>query len=122
MKEGYVVKTNFDRLTTRVNADFEANDWITIGGSANVTISESEGPTSAGTGSIVNPFGFAKNIGSIYPVYVNDLQGNIVFTEAGGPLFDSGEGFPEYNIGSRPVNQGRHALQELILNDERTRK
>ena len=120
-EEGYVVKTNFNRLTTRLNADFEANDWIKLGGSANISVSESEGPTSAGSGSIVNPFGFAKGIGSIYPVYVNDLQGNIVLDAAGRPVFDSGEGFPEYNIGSRPTNQGRHALQELLLNDERTR-
>ncbi len=120
-EEGYVLKTNFKRLTTRLNADFDVNDRIKIGGSANIAVSETEGPTSSGTGSIVNPFGFAKNIGSIYPVYVNDLQGNIVLTEAGGPLFDAGEGYPEYNIGSRPVNQGRHALQELLLNDERSR-
>ena len=120
-EDGYVVKTNFNRLTTRLNADFEANDWITIGGSANITISESEGPTSAGTGSIVNPFGFAKNIGSIYPVYINDLNGDLVLDAAGNPVFDNGEGFPQYNIGSRPVNQGRHALQELLLNDERNR-
>jgi len=120
-EEGYVVKTSFNRLTTRLNADFEANDWIKIGGSANISVSESEGPTSAGTGSIVNVFGFAKNIGSIYPVYVNDLQGNIVLTESGSPVFDNGEGYSEYNIGSRPTNQGRHALQELLLNDERTR-
>ena len=120
-EEGYVVKTNFNRLTTRLNADFEANNWIKIGGSANITVSESEGPTSAGTGSIVNPFGFAKGIGSIYPVYLNDLDGNLVLDAAGNPVFDNGEGYPEYNIGSRPVNQGRHALQELLLNDERTR-
>ena len=120
-EEGYVVKTNFNRLTTRLNADFEANDWITLGGSANITVTESEGPTSSGTGSIVNPFGFAKNIGSIYPVYLNDLDGNLVLDAAGDPVFDNGEGYPQYNIGSRPVNQGRHALQELLLNDERTR-
>ena len=67
------------------------------------------------------PFGFAKGIGSIYPVYVNDLNGNIVRDIAGNPVFDSGEGFPEYNIGSRPINQGRHALQELLLNDRRNK-
>jgi len=120
-EEGYVVTTKFTRLTTRLNADFELTDWLTMGGSANITISESVGPTSAGTGSIVNPFGFAKNIGSVYPVYVNDLQGNLVLDAAGNPVFDNGEGFPEFNIGSRPVNQGRHALQELLLNDERNR-
>ncbi|MEY8019981.1 SusC/RagA family TonB-linked outer membrane protein [Muriicola sp. SD30] len=120
-EEGYVVTSEFDRLTTRVNAEFNVSDRITIGGSANVTISNAAGPSSAGTGSIVNPFGFAKNIGSVYPVYVNDLQGNIVLDPLGNPLFDNGEGFSEYNIGSRPISQGRHALQELLLNDERDR-
>jgi TonB-linked SusC/RagA family outer membrane protein len=120
-EQGYVVTSNFDRLTTRLNADFDVNDKLKIGGSANITISESVGPSSAGTGSIVNPFGFAQGIGSVYPVYVNDLNGNIALDDAGNPLFDNGEGFSEYNIGSRPVNQGRHALQELLLNDERNR-
>lgn len=118
---GYVRTSEYDRLTTRVNGDFDVKDWITLGGSANITTSNSRGPSSAGTTSIVNPFGFAKNIGSIYPVYVNDLQGNLVLDEGGNPIFDNGEGYSQYNIGSRPINQGRHALQELLLNDERDR-
>jgi len=120
-EEGYVKTTGYNRLTTRLNGDFDVKDWITVGGSANITIAESAGPTSAGTGSIVNPFGFAQNIGSIYPVYVNDLDGNLVLDAGGNPIFDSGEGYPEYNIGSRPINQGRHALQELLLNNEITK-
>lgn len=118
---GYVRTSEFDRLTTRLNADFDANSWITMGGSANITTTNSRGPSSAGGGSIVNPFGFAKNIGSIYPVYVNDQNGNLVLDEAKNPIFDAGEGYSEFNIGSRPINQGRHALQELLLNDERDR-
>ena len=118
-EEGYVITTGFNRLTTRLNADFELNDWITMGGSVNLALAESKGPTSAGTTSIVNPFGFAKNIGSIYPVYVNNLDGNLIRDAAGRPVFDNGEGYSEYNIGSRPINQGRHALQELLLNNER---
>ena len=118
-EEGYVLTTGFDRLTTRLNADFELNNTITMGGSANIALSNSSGPTSAGEGSIANPFGFAKGIGSIYPVYLNDLQGNLVLDAGGNPIFDNGEGYSEYNIGSRPTNQGRHALQELLLNDER---
>ncbi|MCR9228116.1 MAG: TonB-dependent receptor [Flavobacteriaceae bacterium] len=120
-EESYVITSNFDRITTRLNAEFDVNDKLTIGGSANIAITEAAAPSSAGSGSIVNPFSFAKGIGSVYPVYVNDLQGNIVTDVFGNPVFDSGEGFPEYNIGSRPVNQGRHALQELLLNDERNR-
>ena len=120
-EEGYVRTTEFDRLTTRVNGDFDVKEWLTIGGSANVTTSNSAGPALTSLTSIVNPFGFAKDMGSIYPVYVNDQQGNLALDKAGNPIFDSGEGFPEFNIGSRPRNQGRHALQELLLNDERDR-
>lgn len=120
-EEGYVVTSEFDRLTTRVNGEFDVSDRITLGGSANITLSNAAGPSSAGTGSIVNPFGFAKNIGSVYPVFVNDLNGNLVLDDFGNPVYDNGEGFAEFNIGSRPISQGRHALQELVLNDERDR-
>jgi TonB-linked SusC/RagA family outer membrane protein len=120
-EEGYVIRTGYERLTTRLNADFELNDWITMGGSANITIAEATGPSSSGTASIVNPFGFAKNIGSVYPVFVNDLQGNLVLDAGGKPIFDNGEGYSEFNIGTRPISQGRNALQELTLNNERDR-
>jgi len=118
-EESFVIKSGYDRLTTRLNAEFDVSERIKIGGSANTAIEEFTGPSSAGTGSIVNPFGFAKNIGSIYPIYVNDRQGMLVRDAFGDPVFDSGEGFSEFNIGSRPISQGRHAVQELLLNDER---
>jgi len=120
-EEGYIKTSDYDRLTTRLNTDFDVKDWLTVGGQAYITTSNSVGPSSAGTGSIVNPFGFAKGIGSIYPVFVNDQQGNLVLDESGDPLFDAGEGYSDFNIGTRPRNQGRHALQELLLNDERDR-
>ena len=116
--EGYIRTTGFDRLTARLNAEFNVSEKLTIGGSANLALTEARGPSSAGTGSIVNPFGFAQGIGSIYPVFVNDQQGNIVRDESGNPVWDNGEGFSEFNIGSRPINQGRHAIQELFLNRE----
>lgn len=116
--ESYVITSGFKRLTTRLNAEFDVSKSIKIGGSANLALTEARGPSSGGTGSIVNPFSFAQGMGSIYPVFVNDQQGNIVRDELGNPLWDSGEGFSEFNIGSRPRNQGRHAIQELRLNRE----
>ena len=117
--ESYVVTSGFDRLTARLNADFQVNDRIKIGGGANVALTESKGPSSAGFNSIANPFLFAQRIGSIYPVFINDRQGNIARDSFGNPIWDNGEGFPEFGVGTRPTNQGRHALQELILNSER---
>ena len=116
--ESYVIRSGFDRLTSRLGGEFQANDRIKIGGSANLALTETRGPSSAGSGSIVNPFSFSQNMGSIYPVYVNDRDGNIVKDAEGNPVWDNGEGFADYGIGSRPRNQGRHALQELTLNNE----
>ena len=118
-EESYVITSGFDRLTARLNGEFDVTDRFKVGGNAYIAISEARGPSSAGTGSIVNPFGFALGVGSVYPVYVNDLDGNIVLDNFGNPVYDNGEGYAEYNIGSRPINQGRHAIQELVLNNER---
>jgi TonB-linked SusC/RagA family outer membrane protein len=117
-EESYIITSDFDRLTMRLNAEFQVSNRIKVGGSVNLALTNSNAPSSAGTGGIVNPFTFAQNIGSIYPVFVNDLNGNIVNDELGNPVWDNGEGFSEFNIGSRPVNQGRHAIQELRLNRE----
>ncbi len=116
--ESYVIRSGFNRLTSRLNAEFNVNDRIKVGGSGNISITETRGPSSAGTGSIVNPFSFAQNMGSIFPVFVNDRDGNLVRDAAGNPIWDNGEGFADYGIGSRPRNQGRHAIQELTLNNE----
>ena len=122
-EEGYVIASDFDRLTTRVNADFDVNNWLAIGGSANITISEAKSSPLRGLNLIANPFGFAKNIGSIYPVYLNDLDGNLILDESGKPIYDLGGGNSDLNQGSRPNNarSGRHALAEIILNDNLNR-
>ena len=116
--ESFVITSGFKRLTSRLNGEFQVNDRLKFGGSTNIALTEINGPTSGGTGSIVNPFGFAQGMGSIYPVFVNDLQGNIVRDAAGNPVWDNGEGFPAFNIGTRPRNVGRHAIQELTLNND----
>ncbi len=92
----YVITSGFERFTGRLNGEFDVSDKIKVGGNAYLTISEARGPSSAGTGSIVNPFGFALNVGSVYPVYVNDLNGNIVLDDFGNPVFDNGEGYSRF--------------------------
>ncbi len=117
-EEGYVIETDFERLSMRLNADVEANDWLTVGSNVYLTMSDRGGVSSGGTSSIVNPFGFAKNMGAVYPVYlVDDATKQIVTDAAGNYLYDRGEGYPEYGISSRPQSPGRHAIEEAILND-----
>ena len=117
-EKGYVIENEFERLSMRLNADVEANDWLTIGSNMYLTMSDRSGVGSAGTSSIVNPFGFAKNMGAVYPVYlVDDDTKEIVTDAAGNKLYDRGEGYPTYGISPRPLSPGRHAIEEAILND-----
>jgi len=120
-EEGYVVSSDFDRLNTRLNAEFQPTKWLKLGGSANISISESNGVGGAGEGSIVNPFSWALNIAPIYPVYLNDLNGNIVKNAAGVPQYDLGEGISQYNTLNRPFRLARNGIAEINFNDELNR-
>ena len=117
-EEGYVIESDFERVTTRLKADLTPKEWLTIGGNINLSLSDQGGVGGAGSGSIVNPFGFAKNMGAIYPVYIiDDATGQIVRDAAGNPLYDRGEGYSQYGISPRPQSPGRHAIEEAYLND-----
>lgn len=119
-EKGYVVTSAYDRFTSRLSADFDATDWLSIGGNMNVSMTTQEGPFSRGT-SIANPFAFAKNMGSVYPVYIVDpATGDYILDAAGEKQFDLGGGYPEYGIPGRPNNPDRHAIAEALWNsDER---
>jgi len=115
---GYVITSGYDRLTTRLNANFSPVNWLDIGGSINLSLTNQEGPMSRGS-SIANPFGFAKNMGSVYPVYyVDPITGDYLLDAAGAKQWDLGEGYPEYGIQSRPTGVGRHAIAEAVYNND----
>ena len=119
-EEGYVVTSDFERTTARLKGDFVPTDWLTLGGNINMALSSSNGPSSRGS-SIANPFGFAKNMGSIYPVYIVDPEtGDYIRDAAGNLQYDRGEGYPDFGIQSRPTNVGRHAIEEVLLNNDKT--
>jgi len=117
-EKGYVIESDFERLTTRLKAEFDAKEWLTVGANVNLSLSDQSGVGGAGSTSIVNPFGFAKNMGAIYPVWiVDDATGEFARDAAGNKIFDRGEGYSEYGISPRPESPGRHAIEEAILND-----
>ncbi|GAB2780109.1 SusC/RagA family TonB-linked outer membrane protein [Salinimicrobium soli] len=117
-EQGYVIESDFERTTGRLNGEFTPTKWLTLGGNMNLSLSTTNGPSSRGS-SIANPFGFAKNMGSIYPVYLVDpATGDFILDADGNRQYDRGEGYPDYGIVSRPTNVGRHAIEEAILNND----
>ena len=121
-EDGYVIESDFNRTTSRLNGTFSPTDWLSMGGSIYLANDKTNGPPSRG-GSIANVFGFAKGMGSIYSPYLLDPDtGMIIRDEAGKPLWDRGESISSLGIQSRPTNVGRNALEEAILNNEITKQ
>lgn len=119
-EESYIITAGYDRFSSRLNASFQAKEWLSLGGSMSFSAAEQTGPFSAGTSSIVNPFGFAKDMGSIYPVYIVDpATGDYILDAAGEKQYDLGGGYPEYGITARPYNPYRHGIAEAEYNNER---
>lgn len=86
---GIINHSGYKRYTGRINADYQVKKWIKITSSMNFSHSASEN-NSGGTswGSSGNIFYIANNIGPIYPLYVRDADGNIMY-ENGRIVYDS---------------------------------
>ncbi len=116
-EQGYIITSAYDRFNSRLNANFRPKEWLSLGGNLSLALTNTTGPDSGGTSSIVNPFGFAKNMGSVYPVYIVDpATGDYILDAAGQKQYDFGGGYSEYGISPRPNNPGRHAIAEANWN------
>jgi TonB-linked SusC/RagA family outer membrane protein len=117
-EKGYVITSAFDRLNTRLNGNFRPKEWLALGGNLSIATTNTEGPFSRGA-SIANPFSFAKNMGSIYPVYIVDpATGDYILDAAGEKQYDLGGGYSEFGISPRPTNPLRHAIAETMFNSD----
>lgn len=120
-EKGYVVTSDYKRMTNRLSGSFSPAEWLSLGANMNFSSTTQKGPMSRGS-SIANPFGFAKGMGSVYPVYVVDpTTGDYILDAEGATQFDYGEGYSDYGIRSRPVNVGRHAIAEALFNSDVTK-
>ncbi|PNW29299.1 SusC/RagA family TonB-linked outer membrane protein [Formosa algae] len=119
-EKGYVIESDYKRVTSRLSGTFDAADWLSLGGNVNISNEKDHGPPSRGT-SVANVFAFAKNMGSIYSPYLLDpTTGAILRDESGDVIWDRGESVASLGIPSRPTSVGRNALEEAILNNELT--
>lgn len=118
-EEGYVINTNFDRVTARLRGDLQATPWLKVGLNLTGTISKGNQAQTGSTqsGSTTNPFRFTRTVGSIYPIHAHNPT-------TGAYILDgSGNRTPGLLRGIGASNS-RHAIFELqndIDIDERNR-
>jgi len=88
---GIVSNSDFRRYTARINADYQVKPWIKVTSNLSYTHSDSETASYSSTfGSSSNIFYVTNMMAPIYPLYVRDAEGNIMY-ENGMPVYDSNQ-------------------------------
>lgn len=87
-ENGYILRSDYERFTGRLNANFMPTTYLNFGINLNATTQESERNTTAGTSLIANPFS-TQYYSPVYPYYKHDAEGNIVYDDNGDPIFNT---------------------------------
>ena len=96
---GIIENSGFDRLSTRLNVDYQAKKWLKFGANLAYTNTTSRYPgEQTNSSSSVNAFLLADQLAPIYPMYFRDATGKIIYDNASGrPVYDYGNGYGAEN-------------------------
>ena len=88
---GIVNNSDYQRYTARINVDWQAKPWMKISTSMSYAHSDSQTASYSSTyGSSANVFYVTNMMGPIYPLYVRDASGQIMY-ENGMKVYDSNQ-------------------------------
>ena len=115
---GIIENSGFNRLSTRLNADYQAKKWLKVGASLAYTNSDSRYPgEQTSTSSSGNAFFIANEIAPVYPFYVRNADGSIALDPTSGrPVYDYGDG-SSTNY-TRNFMSMSNPMSDLLYNDE----
>ncbi|MDE6623583.1 MAG: TonB-dependent receptor [Alistipes sp.] len=114
---GIVKNSNFTRYSTRMKADYQAKKWLKVGANVGFSHSITDSPTGQTTwGSSANLFYLANLIAPIYPMYVRDTEGAIMYDEHGNKVYDSGANTNQ----TRSFSGGANPMISIELDKHRT--
>ena len=112
---GVIEGSNMERITARLRADYQAKEWLKVGGNFSYThFVWNNGFSNEGASDGGNAFATALRMAPIYPLYMRDGDGNIMVDEYGFQMYDFGDG---RNGGAMRRQAGMdNDLQNLSLN------
>ena len=118
--QGIVESSDFERISARLRADYQVKKWLKVGANVSYTHYESSSLSDEeGSGGTTNVFNFANTIAPIYPLYVRDGDGNIMYDKNGFKMYDYGDGM---NAGlGRPFMNNSNALMAIQLDQNRSK-
>ncbi len=119
-EDGIVYNSNYERITARLRADYQAKKWLKVGGNVAFVNSDQDQNSNWGTSqSAGNLFAYTSRIAPIYPVYMRtvDADGNIsiMTDEYGNKAYDYGVASRGYGV-TRPYLSTGNPLGENQYN------
>lgn len=113
--EGVTVASNMERLTARLKADYQAKEWLKVGG--NISYAKFDYNSLANNGSSTssgNIWAFTSQMAPIYPIYIRTADGNVKIDGNGLRMMDYGNGT---NAGmARPFLSDANPIMDSQLN------
>lgn len=115
--EGYMLKTDFERYSGRINYNINPVKWFKSGLNLALTRTNSNysSSTSSSSSSYSNLTRFVRTMAPIYPVHKHDLETGAYLNSRGEITTDPSEYIYDYE-GARLSNNGRDAVAETELN------
>jgi TonB-linked SusC/RagA family outer membrane protein len=114
-QDGYVIKSNFKRISARLNVDADLRKWLTVGLKSSVSSSNQNYPDQSGT-AFRNAVQFGRMLSSIYPLYQRGENGELLLDANGNPMYDYGFSAAGRTVNvARPVAQGANAIAIQML-------
>lgn len=112
---GITEKSNMERFTARLRADYQVKKWLKVGGNFNYarfdfnSLSNNGSDTSSG-----NIWAFVYQMAPIYPAYIRNADGSIKVDANGINMMDYGYGLNAG--GQRPFIYDANPIQDVRLN------
>ena len=109
-EKGYVIKSDYNRFTARLNANVQPVKWLKAGANISGTISSASITDTESSTGYVNPFYFCRSMAPIYPVHKWNENGEIMYNSKGEPEYSSDER-------GNGANVGRNVVAETLWNE-----
>lgn len=116
-EEGYVIKSDFERLGLRLKMDSQLQPWLKVGTNVNGSITSGLNAVDGAdnNAAFINPYRWTRGMGPIYsPYQIDPATGQRLYDADGNVLYDAGA-----NRGPDAAS-GRNIVWETLLNDSVT--
>lgn len=122
-EKGYLLNTDYERFTSRMNVNSRATDWATVGMNLSATMSTQNGLSSNTGSSSANPSYMSLSTPPIFPVYYRDsLNNKVIDPYTGKYKYDYGSlaQDPDFSMGDRAGGNGNsNVIGQMQLNENR---